>query len=179
LKLLVGLGNPDRQYALTRHNVGFVMVDLIAQANGFSGATQGFDGEYRRGKLFGEDCYILKPMTYMNLSGRSVGAFMRYFKIEPSDLIVIYDDVDLEPGKVKARTGGGHGGHNGVRNILDELGVADFHRIKVGIGKPVPGDVKNWVLGRMTQDELDHLRDVVVNEVLLRIRSIFLQTKAT
>lgn len=178
MKLIVGLGNPGKQYENTRHNVGFLVLDAIAAKEGFSGAESKFDGELRKGQLFNESCLFLKPLTYMNLSGRSVAPCMRFFKIDPKDVVVVHDEVDLEPGKVRARAGGGAGGHNGIRSMIAECGSADFHRIKVGVGKPVPGDVSAHVLGRMTKDELDQLDQVIINEVLTRLRSIFLQNKS-
>ncbi len=177
MKLLVGLGNPGKAYESTRHNVGFILCDRIADDHGFGSVEKIFDGELRKGSLFGERFMVFKPQTYMNLSGRAVAPLMRYFKLEPQDSIVVFDDVDLEPGKVKARTGGGHGGHNGVRSLIAELGTDQFHRVKVGIGKPVPGDVAQWVLGKMSKDELEHLDQHAITDVLDRVRSILLQGK--
>jgi PTH1 family peptidyl-tRNA hydrolase len=179
VKLLVGLGNPGKQYEQTRHNIGFIVADHLADANNFGPTERQFDGELRKGELLGQRFLIFKPMTFMNLSGRAVAPLMRYFRIEVSDLIVVFDDVDLDPGRVKSRSGGGHGGHNGVRSLLADIGDHQFHRIKIGVGKPTPGNVSDWVLGKMSKDELEHLGGPAITDVLDRIRSIILQERSS
>jgi PTH1 family peptidyl-tRNA hydrolase len=113
-------------------------------------------------------------MTFMNLSGRAVGAALRFFKLEAKDIIVCFDDVDVPLGKVKAREGGGHGGHNGVRSIIDETGISEFHRIKLGVGRPPDGrDTADWVLGAMTDAELMNLQGDMLKDVNVRLKQIF------
>lgn len=178
MKLLVGLGNPGPQYETTRHNAGFLMLDLIAEKAGISweGGTNRFGGEIAKGTVLGQSAVLLKPMTFMNLSGRSVGEVMRFFKVSGPDMVVFYDDLDVPAGKVKARESGGHGGHNGVRSIIDETGVSEFHRVKLGIGRPEHiGDsaVTSKVLGRMTDEELNALQGPMFEETMVRLKGIF------
>ena len=136
MKLIVGLGNPGPKYEITRHNAGFLVLDEVAKRFDVGWSGQRFQGELAKGNIHGETCVLLKPMTFMNLSGRSVAQALRFFKIDESDLIVLHDDIDVPSGKVKARTGGGHGGHNGIRSIIAETGLKDFFRIKLGVGRP-------------------------------------------
>jgi PTH1 family peptidyl-tRNA hydrolase len=176
MKLLVGLGNPGPQYETTRHNAGFLVLDLLAEAAKISWDGNKFNGEMARGSVLGESCVLFKPMTFMNRSGRPVGDVLRFFKIAPEDMVVLHDDLDVPAGKVKAREGGGHGGHNGIRSIIDETGLAEFHRIKLGIGRPPhPGEaaVTSWVLGRMTDDELITLQTDLLRETQVRLKGIF------
>jgi peptidyl-tRNA hydrolase, PTH1 family len=137
--LVVGLGNPGRQYADTRHNVGFMVADELARRLG--GSWRGkFAGELAEVRLDGLRLALLKPQTYMNESGRSVGAAARFFKIEPEDLVVAHDEVDLEPGRLQVRLGGGLAGHNGLRSVAGVLGTPDFARVRIGVGRPQRGD---------------------------------------
>jgi PTH1 family peptidyl-tRNA hydrolase len=133
--LIAGLGNPGPQYAKNRHNVGFMAADAIARRHSFSGFSKKFRGEIAEGTLAGEKVLIIKPMTFMNLSGDSVGEAMRFYKLSPSDIIVIHDELDLAPGKLKLKTGGGHGGHNGLKSIDAHCGK-DYKRLRIGIGHP-------------------------------------------
>lgn len=147
MKLFVGLGNPGGQYARNRHNVGFMAVDAIADAHGFGPWRGKFQGEVAEGRLGTEKVLLLKPATYMNLSGDSVQAALRFYKIEPGDMVVFHDELDLAPGRVRVKTGGGHAGHNGLRSIDAHVGPA-FTRVRIGIGHP--GDkrlVSPYVLG--------------------------------
>lgn len=157
------------------------MIDELAHKFGIEVQSQKFDGVYGKGTALGEPCVLLKPQTFMNLSGRSVGAFMRFYKLQEAELIVIHDDVDVPTGKVKARQGGGAGGHNGIRSILQETGFVDFHRLKLGVGKPgpddVPKDVADWVLAPMRDDELMAYQKSMLDEVLVRLQNIFQATK--
>ena len=175
MKLIVGLGNPGPKYETTRHNVGFLILDELADQCQINWSGKKFDGEYARGRVFGEDALLFKPMTFMNLSGRPVAAMMNFFKVSPEDLIVIFDDIDQDSGKVRARVGGGHGGHNGVRSIIADYGKSDFHRLKVGVGRPEEkqGSVSNWVLGPLTDDELLALQKGVYEDVMTRLKQIF------
>lgn len=146
--LLVGLGNPGDKYARHRHNVGFMAADAIAAAQGFGPARAKFQGELREGVLGGDRALILKPLTFMNDSGRSVGEAARFYKIEPKDIVVFYDELDLAPGKLRIKTGGGAAGHNGIRSIDAHIGN-DFRRVRIGIGHP--GD-KSRVTGHVLGD---------------------------
>jgi len=155
--LLVGLGNPGEKYARHRHNIGFMAVDAIAEAQGFGPARSKFQGEIRDGTLGREKALILKPQTYMNNSGRAVGEAARFYKIAPEDIIVFYDELDLAPGKLRVKIGGGAAGHNGIRSIDSHIGNT-FKRIRIGIGHP--GDksrVTNHVLGDFAKSDQDWL----------------------
>lgn len=155
IQCVVGLGNPGPKYAETRHNAGFWFVDELARAHGSVLRPENkFSGEVARiATSFGE-CWLLKPMTYMNHSGRSVAALCNFYRIEPSQLLVAYDELDLAPGTVRLKTGGGHGGHNGMRDICSALGTRDFHRLRIGIGHPGHKEaVVGYVLSRPTRAE--------------------------
>jgi len=135
MKLLVGLGNPGAKYARHRHNVGFMAVERIADRYRFSPWRKRFQGEAADGEIAGEKCLLLKPQTFMNESGRAVGEAMRFLKLELSELIVFHDELDLAPGKLKVKTGGGNAGHNGLRSISAHQGN-DYVRVRIGIGHP-------------------------------------------
>jgi PTH1 family peptidyl-tRNA hydrolase len=137
--LVAGLGNPGREYADTRHNVGFMVADELARRLG--GSWRGkFSGELAVVRLDEIRLALLKPQTYMNESGRSVAAAARFFEVEPEDLIVVHDEVDLEPGRLQVRLGGGLAGHNGLRSVASALGTPDFGRVRIGVGRPERGD---------------------------------------
>ena len=153
MKLLVGLGNPGDKYAGTRHNIGFMVADRVAERHRVAIKKKGYQGVYGVGRAAGEETTILLPQTYMNRSGASVNAAFKSLGLTPGDLIVIYDDLDLPLGRIRVRPDGGHGGHNGMRDIIAIAGFKDFLRIKVGIGRPERGDVTGHVLGRFTSDE--------------------------
>ena len=133
--LVAGLGNPGKKYDGTRHNVGFDVVDLLASRHRYPIYKNWKKGEVAKGTIAGAEVLLSKPQTFMNLSGDSIGPQLRFYKEEPSSLIVIHDELDFEPGTVKIKTSGGHGGHNGLRSIIEHLGK-DFHRVRLGIGKP-------------------------------------------
>jgi len=144
--LLVGLGNPGPEYARNRHNVGFMVADEIARRHGFAPQRNRFQGLVSEGRLGGEPALILKPMTYMNESGRSVGAAMRYRELQPADVLVVHDEIDLAAGKLRMKKGGGTAGHNGLRSIEAHIG-RDFRRMRIGVGRPThKEDVLRWVL---------------------------------
>jgi len=148
-KLIAGLGNPGARYAATRHNVGWMLLDAFARKHGVSVDRSGFQGVYgeMRWGPGAEKVLLLKPLTYMNLSGRSVAEAARFFRIAPADILVLFDDLDLEVGRLRLRTKGSAGGHNGVKSIIAELGTAEFPRLRIGIGRPAPGwQVVDWVL---------------------------------
>ena len=133
--LLVGLGNPGGKYTNNRHNVGFMVVDDIAHHHGFSPWRAKFQGVLADGTIDGEKILLLKPMTFMNRSGQSVGALMRFYKLTPDQIIVFHDELDLAPAKLRIKTGGGHGGNNGIRDIASHIGP-DFKRVRMGVGHP-------------------------------------------
>lgn len=153
MKLIVGLGNPGREYEKTRHNVGFMVMDRISDVLNVSIDMKKFNGEYVKFKYLGEDVILLKPMTYMNNSGESVIQVMNYFKIDVSDLLIIYDDMDMPVGKLRLRESGSAGGHNGVKSIIAHVGTQNFKRIRVGIDKHPRIKVIDYVLGRFNKDE--------------------------
>ena len=137
--LVAGLGNPGREYADTRHNVGFMVADELARRHGGSWRAK-FSGDLAEMRVDGLRLAVLKPQTYMNESGRSVGAAVRFFKVEPEALLVVHDEVDLEPGRLQARLGGGLAGHNGLRSVAQHLGTPEFARLRIGVGRPERGD---------------------------------------
>ena len=150
--LIVGLGNPGREYEKTRHNAGFRAVDLLAEQLGAKIDKLKFQGLYAQVNYEGKKLYLLKPQTYMNLSGRSVLQLSAYFNIPPQRIIVMFDDISLEPGRLRIRADGSAGGHNGIKSIIQELGSQEFPRVKIGVGaKPNPNyDLANWVLSTFT-----------------------------
>jgi PTH1 family peptidyl-tRNA hydrolase len=156
--VIAGLGNPGSRYANNRHNIGYMSVDLIASDYRFSPWKLKFQGEIAEGVLGGEKTILLKPTTFMNDSGRSVGELLRFYKSDTADLVVIYDELDLPAGKVRIKAGGGHGGHNGIRSIEAHIGK-NFRRMRLGIGHP--GDkarVHGHVLGDFAKSDQDWLR---------------------
>lgn len=153
MKLLVGLGNPGDKYLHTRHNIGFMLVEEVARRYAISLKKKGYQGIYGVGRVAGEETTILLPQTFMNLSGASVNAACQSLGVSPGDLIVAHDDLDLPFGALRIRPEGGHGGHNGIRNICSILGRGDFVRVKLGVGRPEQGDVTGHVLGRFAGDE--------------------------
>ena len=161
MQLWVGLGNPGAHYALHRHNVGFMASDTIAEVHGFSPVQKKFQGWLQEGRIAGTKVLLLKPATYMNESGRSVGEALRFYKLDTDALTVFHDELDLAPFKVKVKQGGGTAGHNGLRSIDQHLG-ADFRRVRIGIGHPGHKDrVTGYVLGNYTKAEMDPLADML------------------
>ena len=153
MKLLAGLGNPGDKYSATRHNIGFQVAEQVAQRNRIVLKRKGYQGVYGVGRAATCETTILLPQTFMNCSGSSVNAAYRSLGIEPGDLIVIYDDLDLPFGRLRVRVDGGHGGHNGLRDIIAILGHKDFIRLRIGIGRPERGDVTGHVLSRFSSNE--------------------------
>ena len=153
--LIVGLGNPGREYEKTRHNCGFRAIDILAQKLNCKVDKGKFQGLYGQVNYNGSKLLLLKPMTYMNLSGRSVLQLSAYFQIPPQRIIVIFDDISLEPGRLRVRADGSAGGHNGIKSIIAEIGSQDFPRVKVGVGaKPHPEqDLADWVLSNFSASE--------------------------
>ncbi|MCP4314624.1 MAG: aminoacyl-tRNA hydrolase [Hyphomicrobiales bacterium] len=151
--LIAGLGNPGPRHAKQRHNMGFMAADAIARRHSFSSWSKKFKGEIAEGYLAGEKVLLIKPQTFMNLSGDAVGEAMRFYKLAPADLIVIYDELDLQPGKARIKTGGGNGGHNGIRSIDAHCGK-DYKRLRLGIGHPGARErVTSHVLGDFAKSE--------------------------
>ncbi len=162
LKLIVGLGNPGSRYEQTRHNAGFWFADLLAQRTGARFATEAkYHGELARTMLVGTEVRLLKPATFMNLSGQSVGPVARFFKLEPGQILVAHDELDLPPGTARLKLGGGHGGHNGLRDLIRHLG-AEFWRLRIGIGHPGHRDeVTDFVLTRAPVEEQTLMGDAL------------------
>jgi peptidyl-tRNA hydrolase, PTH1 family len=147
--LVAGLGNPGREYERTRHNAGWMVMDELARRHGGSFRSK-FSGQLSETRLDDLKLALLKPETYMNVSGQSIGAARKFFKVDPADVLVVHDDVDLEPGRLQAKFGGGLAGHNGLRSIAQALGTNDFLRLRIGVGRPGRGDrrsVADYVLG--------------------------------
>ena len=158
--LIAGLGNPDRQYEGTRHNVGFEVIDQLAERLFISVDEKKFRGYYGKGVIGGQKVILLKPETYMNLSGESVRAAADFYKIQPDHIIVVYDDVSLDVGQLRIRTKGSAGGHNGIKNIIAHLGTQEFPRIKVGVGdKPKKMDLADYVLSRFSKEDSAVMED--------------------
>ena len=158
--LVAGLGNPGREYERTRHNLGWLVLDELARRHGGSWRSK-FSGSFAEVRLGDLRLGLLKPETYMNESGRAVGEAARFYKVEPEGLLVVHDDVDLEPGRLQARAGGGLAGHNGLRSLAQHLGSQEFERLRIGVGRPGRGDprsVSDWVLsGFDPEDDLEAL----------------------
>jgi PTH1 family peptidyl-tRNA hydrolase len=161
MKLIVGLGNPGSEYTKNRHNIGFMALDAIVRRHGFSPWRQKFQGEICEGTLAGEKVLALKPATFMNLSGNAVQAAAAFYQIAPADIVVLHDELDLAPGRIKVKVGGGHAGHNGLRSIQAALGP-DYRRVRLGIGHPGHKDqVSNWVLGNFAKVDADWLTPLI------------------
>ena len=161
MQLWVGLGNPGPQYAMHRHNVGFMALDVIAEMHGFGPVQKKFQGWLQEGRIGSEKVLLLKPATFMNESGRAVGEALRFYKLEMDALTVFHDELDLAPFKVKVKTGGGTAGHNGLRSIDQHLGP-EFRRVRLGIGHPGHKErVTGHVLGNYAKAEIDALTDML------------------
>jgi PTH1 family peptidyl-tRNA hydrolase len=173
MRLLVGLGNPGPRYAYNRHNIGFLALDDIAERHGFPPWRKRFQGECAEGSVAGEKVILLKPLTFMNESGRAVGEALRYLKLTPPEIVVLYDEIDLAPGKIRVKQGGGAGGHNGIRSIDQHIG-ADYWRVRLGIGHPgLKHLVHSHVLSDFSDEEeawLDPLLEAVAKEAPLLVR---------
>lgn len=162
--LIVGLGNPGKKYEGTRHNMGFEVIDLLADQAKIDVDKEVFHGQLGRGKIFDKDVFLFKPTTYMNLSGTAVLEVMNYFKIELSEIIVVCDDMALAPGTIRLRNKGSSGGQKGLQNIIDNLHSEEFKRIRVGIGEP-EFDAIDYVLGKPLKEERPLLDDAISNAV--------------
>ena len=155
IKLFVGLGNPGPEYEATRHNAGFWWIDALArELKAPLGLDKSYHGQVARTTIGGQTVWLLKPLTFMNLSGRSVAALARFFKITPAEVLVAHDELDIAPGQVKLKFGGSHAGHNGLRDIHAQLGTADYWRLRIGVGHPgVKAEVINWVLKKPSKED--------------------------
>lgn len=168
MKLIVGLGNPGREYENTRHNIGFEIIDKFMKENNFSPFKEKFQGLVTEKVINGEKVILLKPQTYMNLSGNSIIQVIKFYKINPQkEMIIIYDDMDLPLGKIRIRTSGSSGGHNGIKSIIAHLGQ-DFIRVKCGIGKSkTTSDTINYVLGKFSIEESKIVSDMTETNLYL------------
>jgi len=169
IRLIVGLGNPGREYESTRHNVGFWWVEEFARAQKLNFKSESkFHGLTARGQVQGHEIMLLMPQTFMNHSGRAVGALAQFFKIEPAEMLVIHDELDLPPGVARLKMGGGHGGHNGLKDIIAHLGTKDFWRLRIGIGHPGDrAEVSNYVLGDPRREERE-----LIDEAMQKAQNI-------
>jgi peptidyl-tRNA hydrolase, PTH1 family len=177
--IIAGLGNPGKKYSGTRHNIGFMVMDEIAGKWKCSLSLEKWESLSASMSLFGQKVWLVKPMTYMNVSGRAIAGFVDFYKVPPQRLLVVHDDLDMKLGRIKLIAGGGHGGHNGIRSLIEHLGTKDFFRLKIGIGRPgqdavhpdIP--VEHYVLTQFTQEE----REVVAGRMASLIQGIeyFLQ----
>ncbi|PNV60910.1 aminoacyl-tRNA hydrolase [Clostridium sp. chh4-2] len=158
--IIVGLGNPTKEYERTRHNVGFQVIDVLADKINTEVSEKKNKALCGRGIIGGEKVILAKPQTFMNLSGESVRAISDYYKVDPEHIIIVYDDISLEPGQLRVRTKGSAGGHNGIKNIIAHLGTQVFPRVRVGIGeKPKGMDLADYVLGRFPKEEAQVMED--------------------
>ena len=177
--LIVGLGNPGDVYSSTRHNVGFHIIDELANRWNASLGQEKWQAQYTTLSVEKRKVHLVKPLTFMNRSGSSVCQFYRFFKLSPDQLLVVHDDLDMAPGRVKLVQGGGNGGHNGIKSLVEFLGIRDFYRLKIGIGRPGKGDVhadfpvEKYVLSNLSSEECEALRarhDGLLDGILLLLR---------
>lgn len=164
IKLIVGLGNPGQKYSKTRHNAGFLFLDEMAKEESVSFFRQvRFSGDLAEITLASKKIFLLKPGTYMNRSGQSVASVIKYYKIDPEEILVVHDELDFEVGTLKLKSGGGHGGHNGLRDIIASTGVKGFKRLRVGIGRPAPGKVvADYVLSDFSKQDFAQVQGLFV-----------------
>ena len=162
MKCIVGLGNIGKRFELTRHNIGFEVIDYILKKHNFSLDKQQFKGAYTIERLNGDKVLFIEPMTMMNLSGEAVGPLMDYYNVEVEDLIVLYDDLDLSQGQIRLRQKGSAGGHNGMKSIIKHLGTDQFKRIRIGVGRPTNGmSVPDYVLQKFSKEEMITMDKVI------------------
>lgn len=162
MKLIVGLGNPGKEYENTRHNMGFRVIDLFCELANIDCDKEDFHGVFGRKNIFNEDVIVLKPTTFMNLSGQAVKEISSYFKIDVSDIFVVYDDMAIDVGSIRIREKGSSGGHKGIQSIIDQFKTDEIKRIRIGIGEP-PYDPVNYVLGKPTKEE-----EPLINEAIAK-----------
>lgn len=170
MKCFIGLGNPGKQYEMNRHNVGFLAIDRFAAKWGISSFQNKGKGLLAEGNVNGTKVFLLKPMTYMNLSGESMRAVLDFYKIKLEDVVIIYDDMDTPFGQIRLRYQGSAGGHNGIKSIIQHAGTQSFNRIRVGVNRPAPGyNIADYVLSNFTKEEMKSLDDVLdlIGEAML------------
>ena len=156
MKIIAGLGNPGKKYDGTKHNTGFMALNYFLQKNSLTLEREKFEGKYTKQKIAGNDVILLEPQTFMNDSGRSVAQFARFFKVNPQDILVIHDDMDMPLSKIRIRANGKSGGHNGIKSIIRDLGTSDFNRLKIGIRHPdnvTEASVVSWVLSQFNTEQ--------------------------
>ncbi len=164
MKLVVGLGNPGNEYAKTRHNIGFQLLDYIANKNNIEfKSDKKFNAECATYIVNGEKVHLIKPLSYMNLSGTVVSKYTNFYNIEPSDILVIQDDLDMDFGKIRILYDSTSGGHNGIKNIIECLGTKEFSRLKIGISKTREYETKDYVLGKFSKEESEMLTNIYSN----------------
>lgn len=161
MKLIVGLGNPGKEYENTRHNIGFMCLDHYSNKNNLDNYKEKFNGLYTKFIFNNEQIILLKPLSYMNLSGTVVRKYTDYFKINPQDILVIHDDLDMPTGKIKIKSNSSSGGHNGIKSIIEELKTQDFNHLKIGISKDNRYDIKDYVLGKFTHEEQEIINNLL------------------
>ena len=159
MKIIIGLGNPGNEYKNTRHNVGFYYLDLFANKYNLT-FKEKYNGLYVKTIINDEDVILLKPLTYMNLSGECVIKFVNYYKIKNEDILVIHDDLDIDIGRIKLKENGSSGGHNGIKSIIDNLNTEQFKRLKIGISKNKLYDTKDYVLGKFSKEEIEIIKSL-------------------
>jgi peptidyl-tRNA hydrolase, PTH1 family len=167
IKLFVGLGNPGPEYEATRHNAGFWWIDALARDFKVTRVPdKACHGRVARATIHGQTVWLLQPQTFMNLSGKSVAALARFFKIQPEEILVAHDELDIVPGQVKLKLGGSHAGHNGLRDIHAQLGTADYWRLRLGVGHPgVKAEVVNWVLKKPMQEQREAIEECIARAI--------------
>ena len=173
MKVVIGLGNPGRQYVGTRHNIGWEMIDYLAKGPGVGTFRSAFQADVAEATEGGEKVLLVKPQTFMNLSGRAVRAILDFYKLTPADVLVVCDDYNLSLGKLRVRAKGSHGGQNGLRNIQEQLGTDEYPRLRMGIGQPAPGEAVDFVLTRFKPGERAAVEEAIAsaaNGVLLWVR---------
>ena len=172
--IIAGLGNPGKEYAGSRHNVGFMTLDELADRYNIDVREKAHKALIGKGMIEGNKVILVKPQTYMNLSGESIRSVMDYYKTEPSEFIVIYDDISLEPGQIRIRKKGSAGGHNGIKNIIAHLGTQEFPRIRIGVGeKPARMDLADYVLGHFSKEEKERMEQAFKDGAAASITAAF------
>jgi PTH1 family peptidyl-tRNA hydrolase len=159
--LICGLGNPGADYEQTRHNIGWMALDAVADRHRIRMSSDKFHGDFGDGRLAGERAMLLRPTTFMNKSGQAVAECANFYDLPPDHVVVLHDDIDLDVGRLKVKAGGGHGGHNGLRDIVQRLGDDSFVRVRIGVGRPEHGDVTNYVLSRFDDDQWTTMERVI------------------
>jgi len=164
MKCIVGLGNPGRKYKKTRHNIGFMVIDELYRRHALTGEQKKFNCEYTISHIAGEKVLLVKPLTFMNLSGEGVRPLLDYYNVAAEETIVAYDDLDLPAGNIRLRLKGGHGGHNGIRSLIEHLGTKEFKRLRIGIGRPTDRTpIVNYVLQKFSKDEHEAITTAIMN----------------